>query len=87
MTECGVARTGAALGRRVGCGGAGGGCGDWPPVEGQRVPTRFVQKYTLGAQPETSGAHEAVEGRAGDAGDRSQPGTGRGSPMREAHNA
>ena len=32
-----------------------------------RVPTRFVQKYTLSGRPEPSGAHEAVEGRAGDA--------------------
>ena len=30
-----------------------------------RVPTRFVQKYTLRSRPETTGAHEAVEGGTG----------------------
>ena len=28
----------------------------------ERVPTRCVQKYTLRTRPETSGAHEAVQG-------------------------
>ena len=32
-----------------------------------RVPTRFVQKYTLRARLEPSGAHEAIEGSTGDA--------------------
>ena len=32
-----------------------------------RVPTRSVQKYTLRTRPETSGAHEAVQGGPGHA--------------------
>ena len=36
-------------------------CGDAP----NRVPTRFVQEYTLRARLEASGPHEAVEGRTG----------------------
>ena len=32
--------------------------------EDYRVPTRFVQKYTLRIRPETSRAHEAVQGGA-----------------------
>ena len=32
-----------------------------------RVPTRFVQKYTLRPRPEPSGAHEAVQGGPGHA--------------------
>ena len=41
-----------------------------------RVPTRFVQKYTLRARLESSGAHEAVEGRTGDAGELGDGGFG-----------
>ena len=41
-----------------------------------RVPTTFVLKYTLTAQPEPSGGHEAVEGGAGDAGDLGDGGLG-----------
>ena len=35
----------------------------------QRVLTRLVQKYTLTARPESSGAHEAVGGGTGHARD------------------
>ena len=38
-----------------------------PPLSFKRVPTRFVQKYTLRARLESSGSHEAVEGRPGHA--------------------
>ena len=40
-----------------------------PPSRGicYRVPTRFVLKYTLRARLESSGPHEAVEGRTGHA--------------------
>ena len=41
-----------------------------------RVPTRFVQKYTLRSRSETSGAHEAVEGRTGHARDLGNGGLG-----------
>ena len=44
-------------------GGWGGG------ILQNRVPTRFVQKYTRRARLEPSGAHEAVEGDTGHAGD------------------
>ena len=40
-----------------------------PRVDDHRVPTRFVWKYTLRRWPETSRAHEAVEGTPGHAGD------------------
>ena len=41
-----------------------------------RVPTRFVQKYTRRARLEPSGAHDAVEGGTGHAGDRGDGGLG-----------
>ena len=41
-----------------------------------RVLTRFVLKYTLRARPEPSGAHEAVEGGTGHAGDLGDGGLG-----------
>ena len=37
------------------------------PLALWRVPTRFVQKYTLRARLEPSGAHEAIEGSTGHA--------------------
>ena len=37
------------------------------PGSVNRVPTRSVQKYTLRTRPETSGAHEAVQGGPGHA--------------------
>ena len=43
---------------------------------GSRVPTRFVQKYTLRARLEPSGSHEAVEGGTGHAGDLGDGGLG-----------
>ena len=42
----------------------------------QRVPTRFVQKYTLRARLEPSGSHKAVEGGTGHAGDLGDGGLG-----------
>ena len=42
-----------------------------------RVPTRFVQKYTLRARLEPSGAHEAVEGRTGHARELGDGGLGK----------
>ena len=51
----------------------GGGNCDGTPF---RVPTTFVLKYTLTAQPEPSDGHEAVEGGAGDAGDLGDGGLG-----------
>ncbi len=41
-----------------------------------RVPTRFVQKYTLRARLEPSGSHEAIESRPGHAGDLGDGGLG-----------
>ena len=41
-----------------------------------RVPTRFVLKYTLRRRSEASGAHEAVEGGPGHAGDLGDGGLG-----------
>ena len=41
-----------------------------------RVPTRSVRKYTLRRRPEASGAHEAVEGGPGHAGDLGDGGLG-----------
>ena len=43
---------------------------------GVRVPTRFVLKYTLRRRSEASGAHEAVEGGPGHAGDLGDGGLG-----------
>ena len=43
---------------------------------GPRVPTRFVLKYTLRRRSEASGAHEAVEGGPGHAGDLGDGGLG-----------
>ena len=45
-------------------------------VGGARVLTRFVLKYTLRAQAEPSGAHEAVEGGTGHARDLGDGGLG-----------
>ena len=41
-----------------------------------RVPTRSVLTYTLTRRPEASGAHEAVEGGPGHAGDLGDGGLG-----------
>ena len=45
-------------------------------AEESRVLTRFVLKYTLRAQAEPSGAHEAVEGGTGHARDLGDGGLG-----------
>ena len=54
------------------------GAGSWklPIPELKRVLTRFVLKYTLRAQAEPSGAHEAVEGGTGHARDLGDGGLG-----------
>ena len=49
----------------------------WPSrSRSARVPTRFVLKYTLRRRSEASGAHEAVEGGPGHAGDLGDGGLG-----------
>ena len=50
--------------------------GWWGGILQNRVPTRFVQKYTRRARLEPSGAHEAVEGGTGHAGDLGDGGLG-----------
>ena len=58
----------SGAGARITQGGGGTGL--------HRVPTTFVLKYTLTAQPEPSGGHEAVEGGAGHARDLGDRGLG-----------
>ena len=50
--------------------------GWWGGILQNRGPTRFVQKYTRRARLEPSGAHDAVEGGTGHAGDLGDGGLG-----------